>query len=512
MKNSIGKKIIILVITAMVSAIAVTWLANALLLPKYYNHVKTRMLKNAYVYVSSTIEANATEVDASDDMYSDEDELNSRLKESLQQYGIQNNLTLVVITRNEGSFISRIEMNSLVYYQKRMSDYIFADGARSIDDIEAVIYECDEYAIYRVHDRKANSDYIELISVDKVNDRYYLIRTELESVGKAAQSANLFLAYTGVLVTLIVILITTRLIKSFTKPIKQLSEIAGEMAELNFDVKYEGKSEDEIGELGQSINVLSEKLERTISELKSANTQLQRDIEEKQQIDDMRKEFLSGVSHELKTPLALIQGYAEGLKDNINDSPEDRDYYCDVIMDEASRMNRLVNMLINLNKLEFGTVVPEFERFDITELVKSVMESMSVLAEEKNISVSYAGPEHMTVWADEFLIEDVVTNYLSNAFNHIGGNRKVNVNIVEKEGTVRVSIFNNGTPIPEAGIEKIWIKFYKVDKARTREYGGSGLGLSIVKAVMDLHQRKCGAINHEDGVEFWFELDSGNIV
>ena len=218
--------------------------------------------------------------------------------------------------------------------------------------------------------------------------------------------------------------------------------------------------------------------------------------------------FLSNVSHELKTPIALIQGYAEGLYDNINDDSGSREFYCEVIIDEAGKMNKMVKKLLTLNQIEFGKNTLSFERFDITELVKQVINSASLLAGQKGAVINMPDYEPVYVWADEYMVEEVVTNYISNAANHVAGAMRIDVNIERRGDVVRISVFNTGNRIPEDELDKIWIKFYKVDKARTREYGGSGIGLSIVKAVMNSMNRQCGVLNHEDGVEFWFELDS----
>ena len=278
------------------------------------------------------------------------------------------------------------------------------------------------------------------------------------------------------------------------------------MADLDFGVKYTRGGEDEIAVLGDNFNKMSENLERTISELKKANYELQKDIEKKEKIETMRTEFLGNVSHELKTPIALIQGYAEGLKEGISDDPESREFYCDVIMDEAGKMNRMVKNLLTLNQLEFGSQDVQFAGFDIIELIEGVLESMRIMAEQKEAKISFVHQGPVYVWADEFQIEQVVRNYVSNALNHLDGAHVVEVKVQQKE-SVRVSVFNTGTPIPEADVEHIWEKFYKVDKARTREYGGNGIGLSIVKAIMESMQQPYGVRNYDNGVEFWFELD-----
>ena len=255
---------------------------------------------------------------------------------------------------------------------------------------------------------------------------------------------------------------------------------------------------------------MSAQLEKTISELKSANNQLQKDIEQKEKIEDMRNEFLGNVSHELKTPIALIQGYAEGLKEGVNDDPESREFYCDVIMDEAGKMNVMVKNLLALNQLEFGNDEVQFERFDIVRLVKGVVASCEILVQQAGASVDFVADECLYVWADEFKTEQVVRNYLTNAIHHVENEKRIEVRIIADSGKARISIFNSGKPIPEEDIPKLWDKFYKVDKAHTREYGGNGIGLSIVKAIMESFHQKYGVQNFENGVAFWFELDAKN--
>ena len=293
----------------------------------------------------------------------------------------------------------------------------------------------------------------------------------------------------------------------YTKPILKLAQLAKKMENLDFDVRYKENRNDEIGVLGHSMNSLSDKLEQTISELKTANNELELDLQRRSEQEQMRQEFLANVSHELKTPIALIQGYAEGLQDNVNDDPESREFYCEVIVDEADKMNKMVKKLLSLNQLEFGNGQVHLERFDLQQVVQSVLASSEILFRQKEVTLSYKGDQPVYVWADEYMTEEVVMNYVSNALNHIDGEKIIEVKIVSCDGKARVSVFNTGKPIPEEDIDKIWSKFYKVDKARTREYGGNGIGLSIVKAIMEAHNQAYGVKNYDNGVEFWFELD-----
>ena len=368
-----------------------------------------------------------------------------------------------------------------------------------------VLYSNKQYQLLKKTDTRLDSEYLVLVGVLENGDMV-LMRTAVESIRESAAISNRFLLFAGAAAIVASILVAFFTTRHITKPLQQLTDISKRMVDLDFNAKYESDQSNsyEVEELGNHINRLSENLERTISELKTANVELQDDIEKKIQIDEMRKEFLSNVSHELKTPLALIQGYAEGLQECINDDAESREFYCEVIIDEADKMNRMVKKLLTLNQLEFGNDQVIMERFDMTELIRGVANSTRILMEQKGIRLELENSEE--AWGDEFKVEEVITNYMSNAINHADGEKLIRVFYTRSEDKLRVSVFNTGQPIPKEDIEKIWVKFYKVDKARTREYGGSGIGLSIVKAIMDSFHQRCGVINHEDGVEFWMEL------
>ena len=378
---------------------------------------------------------------------------------------------------------------------------------QNYEDNDRLLQKGEKYEIQIATDDRINTDFLEMWGVLD-NGNLFLLRCPLESIRESVNLANRFLAYVGFGAAIVSAVIVLIISGKITKPIKELTEISERMIHLDFEAKYTGKSKTEIALLGQNINELSCTLEQTISELKSANNELQRDIEKKNKIDEMRKEFLSNVSHELKTPIALIQGYAEGLKEGISDDEESRDFYCEVIMDEASKMNNMVKKLLTLNQLEFGNDNVTMERFDIVSLIKNYLQSAEILCRQKDVKVIMKEYQPIYVWADEFMVEEVFGNYFSNAMNHVADDKVIDVKLLVKEKTVRISVFNTGEPIPEESISHIWEKFYKVDKARTREYGGSGVGLSIVKAIMDALNREYGVENYNTGVEFWFELET----
>ena len=384
-------------------------------------------------------------------------------------------------------------------------DYIQSENRTEISS------ESETYALQKVYVKRMNSSYIYLIG-NLDNGDYIMLRASIESIQESAQISSQFFVYVTICVSCVSFLAMLFISRRFTEKILDLAKIAQKMSHLDFAQKYPVETEDEIGVLGESINTLSETLEKTLGELKSANVQLQRELEKKVQIDEMRKEFLSNVSHELKTPIALIQGYAEGLQENINDDAESRDFYCEVIMDEAAKMNVLVKKLLDLNQIEFGTETLTMEHFDIVATIDNILSNADILFRQKEAVLKFNAENSVYVWGDVYLVEEAFTNYMSNALNHVDGEKIIEVKVEKKNDIVRISVFNTGALIPEDDIEQIWVKFYKVDKARTREYGGSGVGLSIVKATMERLGQHHGVENRENGVEFWFTLDASNEV
>ena len=390
------------------------------------------------------------------------------------------------------------------------ANFIVSENMDTESQVE-VISETANYTLQKVKLSGDGSRYLEcygyMTDADGASKKF-ILSMPLEGFFDLSDTSNSFFIYMSIALLVVGGILIFILTYQITKPIVQLSIIARRMSRLDFSARYTGNQQDEIGILGNSMNDMSGELEKTIEELKKANESLQKDLDEKNRLDEMRKDFISNVSHELKTPIALIQGYAEGLQE-MGDDPETKEYYTGVIIDEADKMNRMVKKLTTLNQLEFGQDIIEEEPFDIMDMLRGITIGARKLAEEKNAVLSVEGPESMMVIGDEFRIEEVCNNYISNAFNHLKEPGLITISAKSTGDIARISVRNTGDCIPEEELENIWIKFHKVDKARTREYGGSGIGLSIVKAVMEAHHMGYGVYNTEDGVVFWFELKRG---
>lgn len=393
-------------------------------------------------------------------------------------------------------------------HRKRLEDIIDMSGTSLVEN-RTIISSNDNYTLQKVYDERLGDYYLEIWGT--LDNGYSIIlRTPIQGIKDNVNISTTLIKYVGGAILAVGIIAAFVVSTYITRPIKQLSNIAEKMSEMDFNARYEGSDKGEIGLLGKSMNNMSEKLEQNIAELKKANLELKKDIDKKEKLEIMRTDFLSNVSHELKTPIALIQGYAEGLKEGITDDPESMEFYCDVIMDEANKMNTMVKRLLTLNQIEFGNDEPEMERFDINELIASVADANAIRAGQKNMRIVFDNRnEHNFVWSDEYKTEEVLTNYISNALNHCDGKRAIEVRTEKSEngGTITVTVYNSGKNIADEDLERIWEKFYKTDKARTREYGGNGIGLSIVKAIMDSMGQEYGVRNVSDGVEFWFNLD-----
>ncbi len=488
MKYSIKRQFAGIFGLLMIGTVLLCWFINNTFLEKYYMNDKQKVLFETYRVLNR----------ASNEGKIGSDEFDIEFQKICGKY----NVSFIILDAESETLKS--SMPDFSTLSRRLLNNLFGQSNVKEDQL---LQKEEKYEIQIATDERIHTDFMEMWGVLD-NGNLFLLRSPLESIRESVKLANRFLAYVGIgsaIVSAVIVLIIS---EKITQPIKELTAISERMIRLDFDAKYTGNSKTEVALLGQNINELSCTLEQTISELKSANNELQRDIEKKTQVDEMRKEFLSNVSHELKTPIALIQGYAEGLKEGISDDEESRNFYCEVIMDEAAKMNNMVKKLLTLNQLEFGNDNVTMERFDIVALIRNYLQSADILCRNKEVRVMMEDYPPVYVWADEFMTEEVFGNYFSNAMNHVANDRVIDVKLSVKDNIVRVSVFNTGDPIPEESISHIWEKFYKVDKARTREYGGSGVGLSIVKAIMDSLNHEYGVRNYDNGVEFWFELEA----
>lgn len=525
--HSLREEFTLLFFVLMAGMVLVIYLANSFFLEKFYIRNKQQALVNAYSSINAAAKAN--------EITSDEFDVELLQITSRDSIGCiimsDESRTMKCYAQDPGTMLRRMWDNLLYDEESEEAASSASSAAGSAGSSESaaaasttgtvpedsdtryqVVKTISASASQRLQvvlDTRTNSQSMEMWGI-LGDGSFYLLRTPIESITNDTRIANQFILYVGILAIIGGVFIAMALGNRISRPIRALSDISQRMKQLDFSARYEGKDQNEIGELGDNINDLSSTLEQTISELKTANNQLQRDLQQKEQVETFQREFISNVTHELKTPIALIQGYAEGLQDAVADDEESRQFYTEVIIDEAGKMNQMVLKLLALTHLEFGQTDVNIEHFDAVEMINSYLSSAGLLAKDKDVKVNVQKSAPILVWSDRFLTEEVFQNYYSNALNHVEGDKVIDIKFTKKENAVRISVFNTGKPIPEDSLDRIWEKFYKVDKARTRAYGGSGVGLSIVKAIMDLLHQNYGVINYDNGVEFWFELDTSN--
>ena len=332
---------------------------------------------------------------------------------------------------------------------------------------------------------------------------YAFVIASLQPVNEAMLVLKDYYVYALIIVFLVIILLSFYYSKIIVKPLIKINRVTKKMANFDFSEKLPVTADDEIGGLSSSINTLSVNLKDRIDRLNVANTKLQQDIERERQLEKTRKEFISGVSHELKTPLSVIRSFAEGIQDGVS---KDTTYYTNVILEETDNMNRLIVEMLELAKLESGTYKLEMSTFSIGELIQQVYTKLLFSMEEKHLQVDIHADSSLFVKANRSRIEQVVVNLLSNAIRYTPDGEKIHVSVIETEDTVKIEIENTGNPIPEESLEKIWDRFYRLDASRSRHTGGTGLGLSIVKNILDLHHAEYGVYNTTNSVVFYFNL------
>ncbi len=489
--KSIRVKLFLTLCVVVIIIIAFLIITNNFVLETFYLYSKQKNLMLLY--------------DKINDYYTKGNNNNIDIELELEKAAINNNFDILIKTDKNISiystnkdFLATInEINTLSTLEPSERD---------------ILLKNDKMLTRKVEDPQTGLTFI-LFSATLENGYILYIRMPIGSVQESVKISNKFLYLIGGITIIGGGIVVSIISKKFTMPILELNSIAKKMSKLDFSHKYRTTdADDEINNLGKSINTMSDKLEATIKQLRATNIELEKDIEEKSKIDEMRKQFIQDVSHELKTPIALIQGYSEGLIENVNTDPENREFYAKVILDEANKMDKLVKQLLELMKLEYGKREFNNEKFDICELIQEVVRKSRVMLEENNIQVEFDNQNQVYVYADSFYIEQVMTNYFTNAVKHVkevNGKKliRITTNADIEKNIVRISVFNTGDNIKEEDLNRIWNRFYKVDASRNRDDGGTGIGLALVKAIMNNYKKDYGAINRDDGIEFYFDLD-----
>ncbi len=474
--RSIAGKVTAVLALCILALVAINWLLNSFALLDNYEREQRTLLTRGYTELENTARTQSA--------------LSATLKRYKTEYGVDS-----LLWSDTHLLYSSRSLDTPPFGTLAVTPLRLPNGTYTVSNQAPPLTESNEQWL--------------TLSARTADGLNAVLWVSLADIHSGTAISNRFLFWSGLVTLLLGAVAAVLLARSFTRPVRRLSGMAARMAQLDFSDRYIGTGNDELAELGYSLNTVSETLEHNLSELKTANAHLQNDRDRQARQAEAQAHFIRNVSHELKTPIALIQSYAEGLHENAAADAESRDYYCAVIEDEAQKLSQILAKLTVLMQLESGGEELAIDRFDIGVLLRGLLARYAPLFEEKGVALPTLPDIPCTVWGDAVLIENVATNYLTNALNHVsrGGDIRITWESTDRD-TVVVRVFNTGTPIPEEELPHIWESFYKVDKARTRAYGGTGIGLSVVAAIMHAHRMPYGVHNTPDGVCFFFELSA----
>ena len=326
----------------------------------------------------------------------------------------------------------------------------------------------------------------------------------LDSIKENSEIAGRVFFYLCLVIMVMIVSLSVRIGFMVFVPLRNMINITKRMANLDFSAKCPRYGINDLNELSASINTLGSSLSAALGKLQSENKQLETDILYERRQEKIRKSFISNVSHELKTPISIIKGYAEGMKMGIGgDNPDE---ICDIIIDEADKMNNLIVRLMEYMKLSSGAYKLYSSVFSLKEMTDEWAENHKMKMQREGIEFICDINPKFYCYSDVLMMENIFLNYLSNAISHIDNEKIIKVTAEDMGKSYRVRVFNTGMPIPGTDIENIWQSFYRADKAHSREEGRFGLGLSFVATIQEMTGEKYGVENKTNGVEFWFDI------
>lgn len=334
--------------------------------------------------------------------------------------------------------------------------------------------------------------------VGKKSYGYVIISSSVESIKKDAKTTMIVITMTSVITFGVLILISYFISKLFSKKIKEIKDVTDDITKLKFNKKIDVKENDELGDLFNNINNMSDELEESIKKLEDANKKLKQDLIEKEKQEDARKKLIANISHEFKTPLTIISGYSQLMLEDAKD--EETKKNLKLMINESERLSDLVHEFLELSKLESGNIILNKTEIDMENIIKKEINKLKVNIDKKNIKISTDFNGNQIIRADKKQITKVIENILTNAIKFVKNNNIINIKTYTKDDCFYYEVYNSGDNIKKEDLENIFNSYYKDKSARNKE--GNGLGLTIVKAIIDLHDGSCEVKNTKDGVIF----------
>lgn len=350
------------------------------------------------------------------------------------------------------------------------------------------------------------SNFIIIEPVMKENGKKDLLFTvtSLQEISDANEALRWLFIYVGCGGIILILILALFFSKMVAKPLIALNIMAKKMLNFEFGSLKPIRQKDELGSLSMSMLTMSQKLDSALRELKEANQQLQKDMEQKERMEKTQKEFFTNASHELKTPLSIVKSFAEGLKDGVNLNKQD--HYVSVIVEEAEKMEMLITNMLDLARLDSGTIELRKTSLMLSELVEKVASRLMYPLQDKELEIVVVPVNEQPVPADPLWFEQVVLNLITNAIRHAVAGSTILIEVISTPDLTTLSVSNQGETLSEEQLDLIWERFYRGEASRSRQTGGTGLGLSIAQQIMDLHGCSYTVRNLQDGVQFIVEF------
>lgn len=470
-RNSIFFKLFILFIAISIFLVGLLWFLQANFFEGFYERQRINQMKDYSQRVAKEIDENGIQMETIEFMEGIVSMMNGRI--------------LILDRRGNTLYQEGVLMGvgRMIPFQRDVWDQALKG--------DIVIYRVS------VNIRHLNTNILSLLY--PTEKFIVMFQAPLQPIEESVLVFQQFSVYILIAALLVSFILAGIFARTITKPLVKLNEVAREMAKLNFDVRWDGYRHDEIGQLGETFNFLTDQLKVAFDELKE-------ELIKEKNLDKMRKQFVARVSHEIQTPIALIRGYMEAIQDGVAENQNEEATYFTIMEEEIEKISSMVKDLLDLSQLESGHFKVILDSFEIRELIDHILSKFKMLKNEKDVKLIIEGDDReFLVLGDEYRIEQVLTNLLNNAFKYCVPKGMIKIQIKDLGKSIFLGVFNEGHPIHEKDINNIWESFYKGE-----ENSGTGLGLAIVKNVLELHKSEFGVENVENGVLFYFHLEKAS--
>ncbi len=487
---SLKWRIVLYLIAFVAIIIGVLWLLQGVFLDEIYMNIKTNGIKNNAASVISLLDSSGFEEMA---MQLSDDE-----KTCIFVYNLTKKDEILSCEGIEG----RCDLHVIVY---RMLIFEFQVDIENVETLAKSAKENGGSVLYNVNSRGMHSHEVEFSTDFKRNDAQQsalmvyvcqnnagdevvlMFNSIISPMAETVSTLNTLLIYISVILLILAVMFSLLISYLVSKPLLKLTDRAKELAKGNYNVNFEGDGFSEVSELANTLNYASNRLSK---------------------LDRLKSELIANISHDLRTPITLISGYAEAMKDFPEEMTEEN---LQIIIDESNRMTALVNEVLDFSKLQSGNASYSMEDISLTHCIENELKRYNKLRLHEGYCIKFRYDCSVTVSGDATRLMQVLYNLVNNAVVHTGSDKTVTVTQTVKNGRVRISVIDTGSGIPKEELSSIWERYYKISKNLNREQAGSGLGLSIVKAIIEAHHGICG-VNSTigKGSSFWFELDIKN--